>query len=47
MTKEELLRIKGYWLLLKAGDGDISVLSPDEQKDLKQLLKKWLKENDE
>jgi len=45
MTKDELLRIKGYWLLLEAGDGDLSVLGPQEQADLKQLLEKWLKEN--
>jgi len=45
MTKEELLRMKGYWLLLAARDGELDVLTPGEQFDLKQLIEKWMKEN--
>lgn len=45
MEKEELLRMKGYWRILEEGNGRLSLLSPYEQKDLKQLLQKWLKEN--
>ena len=45
MEKDELLRIKRYWLILEAGDGQLYLLTRDERKDLKQLLEKWIKEN--
>ncbi|MBA7547224.1 hypothetical protein ES705_39631 [subsurface metagenome] len=45
MGKEELLRLKGYCLLLAAADGDVTILTPEQRADLKQLLEKWMKEN--
>ena len=45
MTPEELLRLKGYWLILRVTDGDLTMLNPEERADLKQLLEKWMKEN--
>ena len=45
MTQDELSRMKEYWLLLEARDGNLSVLTPAEQEDLKQLIEKWQEEN--
>ena len=45
MTEEERLRLKGYWLILYAGDGRISLLTLDERDDLHQLLQKWMDES--
>ena len=47
MTPEERERLTKYWAVLAAAGGDAFALSPEETRDLRVLLSKWLREQAE
>lgn len=47
LTPEELLRLKGYILLIKAAHGTFEVLTMEDRADLARLLVKWLAQIEE
>ncbi|MBA7593460.1 hypothetical protein ES703_00380 [subsurface metagenome] len=46
MTKEELERVKRYSDKIQAATGEVLVLTKDELEDLRQLIQKWLDEDE-
>lgn len=46
MTNEELQRIGLYKDKIEAADGNATVLTEDERRDLQALLAKWLAESE-
>ncbi len=42
LTPKELLRLKGYVLLIKAANGSLALLTGADRLDLAWLLEKWL-----
>ncbi len=47
LTPEELLRLKGYVLLLKAAHGSLELLTMADREDMARLLEKWLAQVEE
>jgi hypothetical protein len=47
LTPEELLRIKGYTLLIEAAHGSLELLTFENRLDLSQLLREWLAQIEE
>jgi len=45
LTGEELERVRYYWTILTAAQGDIAALSPEESRELHLLLEKWLEQH--
>jgi len=44
-SAEERARLRKYMTILELISGKLSMLTPWEQRDLKQLLEKWRREN--